>query len=93
MDTAQTVKVTMTADDGRLPPGQRPRTRTRSFVVDPGSPLTVSVHDEMWPGEAANFSTLIEFQQAGDAGLIVRPTEDFWNPGKVSNFDGKMICQ
>lgn len=91
----QVVKVTMIADDGRLAPGQRPRTRTKSFTVDPMSPFTVSVHDEMWGGESASFSTMVEFQDVGDAGIIVRPgdLQQIWDPGKVSNFGGKMVCQ
>jgi hypothetical protein len=88
----QTISVTMIADDGRLPLGQKPRTRTRTFDVEPDAPLTVSVHSEMWPGETANFSTKVECQDVCDAGMIGRPLADLWNPNALAVIPSRAFC-
>jgi hypothetical protein len=82
----------MIADDGRLPFGQKPRTKTRTFDVEPDSPLTISVHSEMWPGESANFSTKVEFEDVGDAGMIVRPAGELWNPNALAVIPSRAFC-
>jgi hypothetical protein len=88
----QTITVTMVADDGPLPFGQIPRTRTRTFGVAPDSPITVSVHSDMWPGEAANFSTKVECNDVCDAGMIVRPLADLWNPNALAVIPSRALC-
>jgi hypothetical protein len=85
----------MATDEG---PGQLPRMVEVWFTVPPfgkvgtdtrsgrlvASPRTISVHDEIWAGANANFTTVISFERIGTASLIGRPAGELWNPNALA---------